>query len=412
MDKIYLLQTIAETEKINRLRPLPHQTFPYGKAIIDKLNVQGDMTMRNPETGYPIGTIFASKTLELRAHKGEQIPFYIAKEIFPVSIPRNELRSTSHEPTEEMYKAYNDYISEYGNPKETQKTAEIRKGSMTLLEKLKFNPYYQIPTIENDGFWVAERTWWHLMTNIIDGINTMLVGPQGSGKTEIIRTVCNKLNIPLFIYDMGSMYDPQSQLMGSHRISEKGVSVFEFADFTKSIQKECVILLDELSRANPDVNNMLLPLLDNRREMAVEQAGAKDSRRIKMHPKCRIFATANIGVEFTGTKELDPVLKDRFELVEMTYMPANEEINMLMKLMNVAKVDASHIVNVAGNIRSLYQKNELQTRLSTRETIMAARKVRQGFSVKEAMEMIFLPLFEGTKAEGERAVVWNTILSM
>jgi hypothetical protein len=28
-----------------------------------------------------------------------------------------------------------------------------------------------------------------------------------------------------------------------------------------------------------------------------------------------------------------------------------------------------------------------------------------------AMELTFLPLFEGTKAEGERSIVWNAILA-
>ena len=42
---------------------------------------------------------------------------------------------------------------------------------------------------------------------------------------------------------------------------------------------------------------------------------------------------------------------------------------------------------------------------------MAARLIEDGWSAQKAMELTFLPLFEGTKIEGERAVVMQIILS-
>jgi MoxR-like ATPase len=213
------------------------------------------------------------------------------------------------------------------------------------------------------------------------------------------------------VYDMGSMYDPISEMLGVHRIAPDGSSVFDYASFTQDIQEEGVILLDELSRATPAVNNILLPCLDSRRALPVEMAGTKDRRSIPVHPKCRFVATANIGAEYTGTNMMDRALMDRFFPVELTYMPADNEAAVLIKRYGISMSDALNIVRTAATVRSNYAKEELGTTLSTRETLRAARMVAAGYAPVTAMELTFLPLFEGTKAEGERSIVWNAVLA-
>ena len=48
--------------------------------------------------------------------------------------------------------------------------------------------------------------------------------------------------------------------------------------------------------------------------------------------------------------------------------------------------------------------------MSTRETLAAGYMIADGWSVMAGLERCFLPLFEGTKTEGERSVVYNTII--
>ena len=43
--------------------------------------------------------------------------------------------------------------------------------------------------------------------------------------------------------------------------------------------------------------------------------------------------------------------------------------------------------------------------VSTRETLMAGKLVSDGWTALEAMELTFLPLFEGTRTDGERSIV-------
>jgi hypothetical protein len=42
---------------------------------------------------------------------------------------------------------------------------------------------------------------------------------------------------------------------------------------------------------------------------------------------------------------------------------------------------------------------------------MVAELVSDGWTLGNAMEMIYLPLFEGTKIDGERSTIYKTISS-
>ena len=211
------------------------------------------------------------------------------------------------------------------------------------------------------------------------------------------------------IYNMGTMIDPISGLLGVHRLVQGG-SVFDYAKFTEDIQKPGVILLDELSRAPLSANNILFPCLDSRRELPVDIAGGNALRNIEVHPDCVFIATANIGAEYTGTSQMDRALVDRLFPLEIEYMDEDNETKVLAKRCGIDTSEAKIIVETARTVRNLYQKGELSSTVSTRETLGAGKMVSDGWSVLEALERCFLPFFEGTKTEGERGVVYKTFL--
>ena len=204
---------------------------------------------------------------------------------------------------------------------------------------------------------------------------------------------------------MGSMYDPVSGLLGVHRLQKGGESVFDYAKFTQDMQKPGVILLDELSRAPVMTNNILFPCLDSRRMLPVEMAGGDELRSIPVHPDCVFIATANVGAEYTGTMSMDRALVGRFFPLELDYMPLDSEVQVLTKRCGILPAEAENIASVAGTVRSLYGKQEISCTISTRETLAAAWLVADGWSSLDAMELTFLPLFEGTRTEGERGMV-------
>jgi len=403
----YFFRTV-KVEGRPRLRPLPGQKDSNGDPINEELNVQADSIMRG---SYPIGTIFGSETIELRTHSST--PFYSAGAIYPMGLALGEYIVGSHMPGKEMNDAYAEYKKK--GIEKTVETANLftESGSATqpgtLLAQIKSDKSLKMPSIENDGFFIEEKDWHLLVRNIKSRVNTMLIGPSGCGKTEIIMLACKKMGIPCKVYDMGAMQDPVSGLLGVHRLGKNGESEFDYARFTQDIQEECVIVLDEINRARE--LNLLFPCLDSRRTLPVEIAGGKDMRSIPVNPRCCFFATANVGSEYTGTMSMDRALVGRFFPMELQYMPCGEEAKVLVKRHGISASDAANIVAVAETVRSLYAKQELSCSLSTRETLAASSLVGDGWSALEAMELTFLPLFEGTRNDGERSIVSKIFLT-
>lgn len=409
MNTRYFFFKTVRIEGRPRLRPLPGQLLD-GAQIDPSLNVQADSIMRG---SYRIGTIFGSDSLVLRTHSST--PFYSAGAIYPMGLPVGDYIVSSHIPPREMTDAWSNF-DETKTPQPPQVGSLFNTtGEATvpgsLLQQLRTDKSLAVPTIQKDGFFISPKDWYLLVRNIRSKVNTMLVGASGSGKTELVMLACRKLGIRCCVYDMGSMHDPVSGLLGVHRLQQGGVSVFDYAKFTQDIQQPGVVLLDEISRAPVTANNILFPCLDSRRELPVEIAGGKDVRSIPVHPECVFIATANVGAEYTGTMSMDRALVGRFFPLELDYMPRAEEAKVLSKRCSIKPNDAANIVAVAETIRNLYGKQELSCSVSTRETLMAGRLVADGWTALEAMEMTFLPLFEGNRTDGERSVVSKIFLT-
>lgn len=245
------------------------------------------------------------------------------------------------------------------------------------------------PTLDECSFYINTMNWNLIVRNIKRNRNTMLVGPTSTGKTQIVRKICELLGINLSIYDMGSMQDPLTDLLGSHRL-ENGSSVFDYAKFTRDIQKPGVILLDELSRAPQQAANILFPCLDKRRQLPIEIADSNSDRVIKVHPECVFIATANIGDEYSGTEQIDAALMNRFMTIKLDYLPEKEEINLLKKLTGIKSEVAKKITNFARQIRVKYSEGELSMPISTRETICCAELVADGFNTVDAFNFAFI----------------------
>lgn len=411
MSKFYFFKTL-KIDGREKLRPLPNQTDNEGNPIKDTLNTQvgsGDMLLR---TTYPLGTIFVSDNIS------ESKGFYTTggHHIFPVGIPEGDYKDMSHKPTEEMKKAYRDFLARTGTPEDTiedifraaEKEAEesAKRAADSFLSKLKEDPRYACPTIKDSGFYVSEDDWYFILSNVINRQPLLLTGPTGCGKTEILLMACERLGLPLHKYDMGGIHDPMEQLLGTHRL-EHGDSTFDYSQFALDIQTEGVILLDELSRAPRDTNNILLPLLDNTRVLKVEMAGGKDMRSISVHPRCTFVATANVGDEYTGTTDMDAALVNRFMPMELNYLPEDIETEVLMAKEKISREAARSIVSVAQTVRRKKNSRDIigDNSISTREALQAARLVNWGYTPLKAMERAFLPLFHGNDKEGDRAIV-------
>lgn len=379
MQKFYYFKTIEEKKKI-RVIPLEGQLDDSGTKVDISVKVSCSKDIRDK---FPIGTVFVGESLKT-SKKG----YYTTK----------NLRRLSGKLVEEVKEFKKVFGADFIDPLKKE----------TILSEILSDKKLVCPSSSEDGFYMSQDDWQILVRNIKKHINTLIVGPTGSGKTSCVKEVCDRLGVPLHIFDMGSIIDPISSLLGVHRL-EGGKSIFDYAKFTKVIQEPCVILLDELNRAALSSNNVLFPCLDDRRKLSIEVAGGKDIREINVHPEVTFIATANVGSEYSGTNQMDRALVNRFFPLELGCIPSVEESKVIRKRTGIDKEDADLIVKVANNIRNLYNNQEISASLSIRETLMVATLVSDGWNLGKAMEMIYLPIYEGTKSDGERGTIFKTI---
>ena len=94
----------------------------------------------------------------------------------------------------------------------------------------------------------------------------LFVGPTGVGKTEVAKVLASELGISLQRFDMSEYTEKHTvaKLIGS----PAGYVGYEDGGLlTDAIRKtpNCVLLLDEIEKAHPDVMNILLQILDEGR---------------------------------------------------------------------------------------------------------------------------------------------------
>ena len=117
----------------------------------------------------------------------------------------------------------------------------------------------------------------------------LFVGPTGCGKTELARTLARLLKEPLLRYDMSEYQEKHtvSRLVGS---PPGYVGFEEGGQLVKDVRKNprAVILFDEIEKANEDIYNVLLQVMDYG-QLTDNQGRKADFRN------CIIIMTSNAG---------------------------------------------------------------------------------------------------------------------
>lgn len=122
--------------------------------------------------------------------------------------------------------------------------------------------------------------------------NLLFVGPTGVGKTEVARVLASELGIALQRFDMSEYTEKHTvaKLIGS----PAGYVGYEDGGLlTDAIRKtpNCVLLLDEIEKAHPDVFNILLQVMDY--AVLTDNKGRKaDFRHVIL------IMTSNAGAQF------------------------------------------------------------------------------------------------------------------
>ncbi|MES2206582.1 MAG: ATP-dependent Clp protease ATP-binding subunit ClpA [Pseudomonadota bacterium] len=147
----------------------------------------------------------------------------------------------------------------------------------------------------------------------------LFAGPTGVGKTELARQLAQSMNMPLLRFDM-------SEYMEKHAVSRligapPGYVGFEQGgQLTELVHKtpHCVVLLDEIEKAHPDIFNILLQVMDD--GMLTDHNSRKVSFRHVV-----LIMTTNAGAASWSQKPMgfatNKHASDQQQAIEKTFSP-------------------------------------------------------------------------------------------
>ena len=252
-------------------------------------------------------------------------------------------------------------------------------------------------------FIISDLKWKYLTRCMDKGRNLMFTGPAGTGKTQIIHKAAELLDKPLFYFNLGSTQEVRSTLIGNTLFN--GETYFDESAFVKAIKTpNAVILLDEISRANPEAWNILMPVLDvNIRKLRLDEAG--NSPEIKVADGVCFLATANIGFEYTSARSLDRALMDRFSVIEMDVLDKEQEMKLLGMNFPDLKPEMNELLcSISNHLKKEVAKDDavISSSISTRLLFEIASLLSDDFTINEVLELLIYPMYSsegGTESE-------------
>jgi midasin len=204
----------------------------------------------------------------------------------------------------------------------TQLDLNSRSLALSLFKKHIKTP---IPTISDDSdscesynnFIVTPKVKMHLKDvelGIRSNLPILLQGDTSTGKTSLILALANKYNKKVLRVN-NHEHTESGDYIGNYITTKEGIQFREGVLIT-AMRKGYWIILDELNLAPSDVLEVLNRLLDDNKELYVQEL----EETIKPHPEFRLFATQNIN--YSGRQGLAKSFRNRF--VEIFFYEKDE----------------------------------------------------------------------------------------
>lgn len=227
----------------------------------------------------------------------------------------------------------------------------------------------------------------------------MLTGPTGCGKTRFIEYMGAIVGRP--VVTISCHDDLTSADLVGRFIVTGGDVVWQDGPLTRSVREGAICYLDEVVEARHDSLAVLHSLTDYRRTLYLDRTGEVIEAPVDFMLVC------SYNPEYRSSlKDLKPSFRQRFVTVAMTYLPAEQEAELVVAETGVSREVADRLVSCALSLRNAESAFHLEPP-STRALVSAGHLISAGMpELRAARACILAPLTtDGATSAGLAEVV-------
>jgi len=243
---------------------------------------------------------------------------------------------------------------------------------------------------DENYFWFPPET--EMVEKGIDlGMNVLLVGPTGLGKTELLERILKRRGDKFGQINMDGETS-KDDFIGTREL-KAGETVMKYGILPQMMKMGRRLVIDEVDAMTPDIAFTIQRVLEGKSLMMTKEGFEEivPEKGFLVLGTANTFGKGDDSAMYAGTNILNESFLDRWNLViRMEYLPQKNEVEILKKRTGISEEEAEKMVCVANMARQAMKEEKLYCTFSTRKLLNWATLVMNDVSMLNAFEVTVL----------------------